>query len=119
MNDFFVIPRLGLVKVEDRLVDHDGPLLFTIRTDNGGRFIALLTCEEDGHSIYWFSAISDGRYRELLRGEMDLRSAFADSDVLEVWREDRTGRYLEPVWLAREKLPQDTLPEIGYRLKPG
>ena len=51
MVDAFVIPRIGLVRLEDRLVAYDGPLLFTLRADNGGLYIASLANEEDDASM--------------------------------------------------------------------
>ena len=92
----FVIPRLGIVTMEDRLVDYDGPLLFTIRTENGGRYIAFSAFDDAEQSVYWLNSIDDIRYRGLLNGTIDVRIAFLGSDLLEVRRDNKSGRYLNP-----------------------
>jgi hypothetical protein len=117
MSDSFVIPRLGAVTIEDRLVEYDGPLLFTIRAENEGRYVCLLASEEQGESIYWITPVADELYRKLLRGEVEVRSIFVQGDILEVRRDDSTGRYLEPAWKTQAQLDAEALPEAGYRLR--
>lgn len=117
MHKAFVVPRLGMLTIEDRLVDYDGPLLFTLRSENGGRFIAFLAFEEEGQTVYWLSSISEKTYRDLLQGVVEVRSAFLKADLLEVRRENFTGRYLEPKWLPKEEIDLDTLPISGFRLQ--
>lgn len=117
MDESFVVPRLGMVTIEDRLVEYDGLILFTIRSENGGRYIGFLAAEENGQSIYWLCSIADDRYRDLLGGDLEIRSAFIQSDVLEIRRDNKSGSYLEPVWKAQAELDFDALPEPGYRLE--
>jgi hypothetical protein len=116
MDDAFVIPRVGPAKLEDRLIDYDGPVLFTVRTENGGRYIGFLADEEGGQSIYWLAPIADAQYSLLLRGEAEVRQAFAESDLVEVRRENESGVYLEPVFIDRGHVELEALPQAGYKL---
>lgn len=113
----FTLPYLGEVRLEHRLIDYDGPFLFTVRSSNGGRYLGFSAAAEQDRSTYWYSAISDKRYRRLLRSEIGPRVIFADPEqgyVLEV--ELRGDGSEESVYKRPDTLDQDALPTPDFVL---
>ena len=122
MSTSYTVPSLGQVTIEDIIVQYDGPRLFSVIAENGGRFVALLVDQDAYRSVYWYSAASEDRYRSLLRGELDVRSLFSAPEtgvVLEavttVGEEDAAARW---DLIPPERLEGDRFPLEGYKLRP-
>lgn len=112
----FVVPRLGDVEIEDTLLYYDGPVLFTVRSSNGGRYIGFWSDDLDDASVFWYSALSDERYQKLLSGEIEVRSPFVEVDyVLEARRSHSTAEYISAIWKSPAELDSEALPEEGYK----
>lgn len=119
MNDTFNLPYLGTVMVEDRLIEYDGLRLFTILASNGGRLLGFWAIDRLDESIFWYAPITKERYRNLLRGKVELRRIFEEPEgdfVLEVsWNEDASG-YIDATYKRAGDLNADALPEPHYYL---
>lgn len=119
MSNPYSLPYFGSVEIEHRLIEYDGPRLFTVRSESGARLLAFWAKEKPHESVYWYSNLSDSRYKELLTGGIGLREIFLHPEggyVLEMrWSEAKQG-YLD----ARFRLPQDldemALPKPGCKL---
>lgn len=119
MAEVFAIPLIGPVTLEDELVYYDGPLLFTVRAENGGRFLGFWAAQNATEGIFWFSPISDKRYSELLRGQLEVRLALSEPEaILEAHRDNATARYFESAWRLTSELDTSIFPESGYCLEP-
>jgi hypothetical protein len=118
MSKAFVVPYLGAVEIEDQLVHYDGPQLFTIRSENGGRYLGFWASETDAGSVFWYSAIADHCYRKLLRGEIEVRSVFTEANVvLEAHCSAVGSCYTSADWKQASDLDPEALPELGYCLE--
>ncbi len=112
----FVLPHLGEVLFEDELVHYDGPVLFTVRSENGGRYLGFWADDTENASVYWYSPISDSRYRDLLRGEIEVRQPFVEQEsILIAHRSHANAEYESSEWRRSSELDRDALPEAGYR----
>jgi len=117
MSALFYIPGIGQVSVEDEILYCDGLLLYTIRSENGGRFLGFRAFETDTDTIHWYSPISDQEYKSLLNGETELRYLFSDrKQVLEADRNHTTAEFTKGNWVQPDALNAKMLPSKGYYL---
>jgi hypothetical protein len=118
MNEYD-LPLVGQVELEHCLVEYDGPRLFTVKAANGGRYLGYWAVERDRDSVYWYSAISDERYERLLKGEIGIRSVFAEPEsgyILQVVWDDARQQYRGGQIVPSNELDRDALPEADFRL---
>jgi len=98
------------LKVQEMLIWHDTPQLFTAKDKIGGLYVCLAVEDRDGQSQFLAVAISSNRLQELKTGKIDLYTVFA-SPELDAWFqvsdfEDNTLT-IEPF---SEKIPESWLP---------
>ena len=72
------------LKVQEILIWHDTPQLFTAKNKIGGFYVCLAVDDKDGQSQFLAVAISTNRLQELKTGKIDLYTVFA-SPELETW----------------------------------
>jgi hypothetical protein len=72
------------LKVQEILIWHDTPQLFTAKDKIGGLYVCLAVDDKDGQSQFLAVAISTNRLQELKTGQIDLYTVFA-SPELETW----------------------------------
>ena len=116
----YSIRFLGSIRLEHVLIEYDGPQLFTVRSSNGGRFLGFWAADNGSEAILWYCAVSTNRYRELLKGSLDLRAAFLEPEqdaILEAHWNHETACYEEAAWVTPRDLDQNVLPEPGFRLE--
>ncbi len=93
---------------------YDSPELFIAIDQLRNRFLCLLT-ERGEVDSYVCIQISRRRYFDLLRGEMDLRTALENPEIPEYFVVSYQGEIeFEAEPLGKSKIPEDWLPEPGY-----
>ena len=98
------------LKVQDMLIWHDTPQLFTAKDKIGGLYVCLAVDDKDGQSQFLAVAISTNRLQELKTGKIDLYTVFA-SPELETWFQvndfENDTFTIEPF---SEEIPESWLP---------
>jgi hypothetical protein len=104
------------LKVQEILIWHDTPQLFTAKDKIGGLYVCLAVDDKDGQSQFLAVAISTNRLQELKSGKIDLYTVFA-SPELETWFQvndfENDTFTIEPF---SEKIPESWLPIPGEYL---
>ena len=117
MSAIFHLPGIGQVSIEDEILYYDEPVLYTIRSENGGRFLGFRAFETSADTVHWYSSISNQEYKSLLSGQTELRSLFSDREqVLEAHRNHTTAEFTKGNWIRPDALNAKMLPRDGYRL---
>ena len=121
MSEPYSLPYFGSVEIEHRLIEYDGPRLFTVRAESGARLLAFWAKQQPQESIYWYSNISDLRYQKLLNGVIDLREMLLQPEgnyVLEAHWSENAQEYTDAGFKLPQDLDQAALPESGLKLPP-
>ena len=98
------------------LLFYDYPQVFIGLDDVGTNYVCMAVGEGDGVPTYLCVAISVNRKEELLRGVIDLRSAYSDPEIRDFYTAKSMGA--EEVILRMESIPylvvpEELLPETG------
>jgi hypothetical protein len=122
MNDptpFPVIPLIGELDILDVFAFHDCPRLFTAQNATGQIYLAEWASEDEGADFWLLVPMSLSRYRELVSGEMDFRSAYVESETSFVYGANVHRSATATVQIGQissAEVPDQLLPLAGERI---
>lgn len=112
--------NLGILEVLEVYVFYDQPVLFSCKNKSGLIYIALSIDETDSSEIWLYAPISNSRFQELVRGEVELRNVFTDAEDAFVYRveipNDSKSNTIVDVIDCHE-IPDSDLPEPGIKIQ--
>ena len=102
--------------VDVELLYYDFPQVFIGRDAVAARYICMVIEDEEDGPIFACVPASAYRVRKLVCGQIDLRQAYEEPEILEVFNAQFTGEAdakLEMLPAQYDLLPQEMLPEAG------
>jgi hypothetical protein len=112
------LPLIGRLDLLDMFAYHDGPRLFTARNGVGHLFLAEWAAEDETRDIWLLVPLSFRRYRDLVTGRIEFRSAFLGSETGFVYRAEipRIPANPQVETIPAETIPNALLPERDERV---
>lgn len=97
------------------LVYYDVPEIFIATDEVNTKFLCLLVDLFDNSIIYISTPISSERLSAFINGKEDLRNIFANPETNHIYVFDRIGDSIEAKLWQEESLPEEFLPEAGFK----
>ncbi|MFW5871885.1 MAG: DUF6575 domain-containing protein [bacterium] len=97
------------------LVYYDIPEIFIATDEVGTKFLCLLVDVDNESILYISTAISANRLTEFINGRVDLREIFVSPESNLIYSFDKISESIEANLFDREKLPEEYLPEVGFK----
>lgn len=113
-------PVLGQLELVETYEFYDRPILFSGRRATGEYYLVVLADESVASDTWWFVAMSEGRFKFVRSGGIDLKDAFRtseDGSVLQVVVPKVGGGAPAIASLPVANLRDDLLPDAGEKLE--
>ena len=107
---------LGQIEIIEVYDFYDKPVLFSCKNKSGLIFIVLCIDSSDSSEIWLYAPISSSRFQSVIKGEVELRHIFTDTEdafvyQVEIPYEDGINVIAKNV--GCNEIPNEYLPELG------
>lgn len=107
---------LGQIEIIEVYDFYDKPVLFSCKNKSGLIFIVLCVDSSDSSEIWLYAPISSSRFQSVIKGEVELRHIFTDTEdafvyQVEIPYEDGINVIAKNV--GCNEIPNEYLPELG------
>lgn len=108
-----VLGQLEIIEVYDF---YDKPVLFSCKNKSGFIFIAVCVDSSESAEIWLYAPVSSSRFQHIVRGEVELKNIFADTEdafvyQIEIPYEDSQDAVYNIV--DCKEIPDEYMPESG------
>lgn len=115
-------PTGGPLRIDEVLIEYDGPQLFVARNKSNARLLALHISPDAGIDRWLYVRVSPARLRLLKAGQISLREPFEIPEygvtAIVQYKGDDSTSVLSVQWLNAKELIDDVLPSISSFLEP-